>query len=218
MMTPAQRRFNKVIAAKASGSDDVVLADSSAYELMLIKLASDRKRLRDIQSIERKVAAKQELLPEYDDWVMGALDAGKGEQDDVLVTVMVWNIDVGRYQLALDIAQYVLAYKLVLPDQYERTVATVLVDEIADAALIPQNRESGFDIEVLERLDQLTKDHDMPDQARAKLHKALGMQYKLSENYSKAIDEFTRALELNAKAGCKRDLDECIKLLKQGQK
>lgn len=212
-ITPAQRRFQKAMAAKVSNTDDDSLAGSSAYELMLVKLAADKRRLKEIQSVERKIAVKRELLPEYRDWVAGALSTGKGAQDDVLTTIMVWCIDVGQYQHALDIAQYVLAYGLVLPDQYERNVATVLVDEIAVAALAHKASESGFDLEVLERLQLLTANQDMPDQARAKLHKALGQQYKLVADYAKAVEQFNRALKLNPKAGCKRDLDECAKLL-----
>ncbi len=217
MATPAERRYNQVRAraAAASAGPGQTLAGSSAYELMLAKLDADRRRLREVQSLERKIDVKREILPEYRDWITGVLEGGRGAQDDVLTTVMIWQIDVGEYDRALDIAQYVLNHKLTLPDQYERDVATALVDEISGAALEAHRRAESFSIEVLERLKTLTADHDMPDQARAKLHKALGVQYKTAKRYADAVHEFSRALELHSAAGCKRDLAEVTKLLKE---
>ena len=92
---------------------------------------------------------------------------------------------------------------------------TALVDEISNAALTAQRTGAEFDTRVLERLQALTADDDMPDQARAKLHKALGVQYKAAGRFADAIREFSRALELHDGAGCKRDLNEAEKLLKE---
>src|SRR5690606_32436333 len=124
--------------------------------------------------IERKIEVKRELLPDYDAWVSGTLEGGRGAQDDVLTSIMMWHIDTGHYDLALNIAEYVLKHGLTLPDQYERDVATALVDEIAGAALAAQRKDERFDMAQLQRLDMLVSDHDMPDPARAKLHRALG--------------------------------------------
>src|SRR5690606_10379945 len=110
MTTPAERRFQKMRAATvaaASGPGES-LAGASSYELMLAKLDNDRRRLREIQSIERKIEVKRELLPDYDAWVSGTLEGGRGAQDDVLTSIMMWHIDTGHYDLALNIAEYVL--------------------------------------------------------------------------------------------------------------
>ncbi|HCP77990.1 MAG TPA: terminase, partial [Pusillimonas sp.] len=129
--TPAQRRFETVMAAQASASAQPgqSLAGSNAYELMLAKLYDDKRRLKEIQSVARKIEVKREILPDYDNWVAGALEQGQGAQDEVLVTVMVWRMDIGDFEEALRIAEYVVKHDLVLPDQYERNVQTVIVDE-----------------------------------------------------------------------------------------
>lgn len=217
MATPAERRFQQVRAqrAAASAGPGENLAGASSYELMLAKLDADRRRLREIQSIERKIDVKREVLPDYDPWVLGALEGGRGGQDDVLTTVMVWNIDVGAFSAALDIAEYVLKHDLTLPDQYERDVATALVDEIAGAALVAQRKGERFDVAHLKRLESLVSDHDMPDPARAKLHRALGNEYLAAERAQEAIDQYSRALELHDGAGCRRDLDAAERLKKQ---
>lgn len=216
MKTPAQRRVLQVRAAKAaSEAGHGETLSGSAYELMLAKLTTDKRRLKEIQSIERKIDVKREILPEYDDWVVSALDAGRGGQDDVLTTVMIWCIDVGRYGPALDIAEYVLEHGLTLPDQYERDVQTAIVDEISDAALAGL-RGGGFDgLEVLLRLEKLTQGLDMPDPARAKLHKAIGLCMKDVGLLTEAKAHLERALKLHAGAGCKRDLADIERQLKK---
>ncbi|EIF79593.1 Phage terminase, endonuclease subunit, partial [Burkholderia pseudomallei 354a] len=106
--TPARAHFNRVSAARAAAavSPGATMKGATAYELMLAKLAADRRALKGIQSIERKVELKRKLLPEYTDYVAGALSGGRGAQDDVLVTVMVWRIDAGDFDGALAIAAY----------------------------------------------------------------------------------------------------------------
>lgn len=215
MTTPAARRYKTVMAAKAAasaGAGETVVG--SQYELMLAKLYNDRRRLKDIQSIERKIEAKREILPEYSTWVDGALSAGKGGQDDVLTTLMIWNIDAANYEEALRIGRYVLEHDLTLPDQFERTPATVLVDEIADAALAAQKEEKPFPMQILLELQTITADLDMPDQARSKLHKAIGYELHQRGNLQDAKTHYERALELNDRIGVKRDLKEIQSALK----
>lgn len=210
MSTPAQRRFERATAAQASAdaAPGQSMAGSNAYELMLAKLYDDKRRLKDIQSIERKIEVKREILPEYDSWVDGALEGGQGAQDEILVTVMVWRMDVGDFDEALRIAHYVVEHDLVLPDQYERNVATVVADEIADASLAVQKDGGSFPLGILQEAEALTFQLDMPDQARAKLHKALGYELRAAKQLPQAIEHYERALKLNDKIGVKRIITE----------
>lgn len=215
MRSPAQRHFAQVSAqlVAASGGPGESLAGASVYELMLAKLATDRRRLKEVQSIERKAAVKREVLPEYDAYVAGALAGGRGAQDDVLVTVMVWRIDVGDYAGALAIAVYALEHRLTLPDQYERKLATVIAEEFAEAALIALKAEGGkFDVDQLLQVSTLTDAADMPDQVRAKLYKAIG--YALQDDPAAALPHLRRAVELDDRVGAKKDIERLEKALK----
>jgi hypothetical protein len=211
MKSPAQRHFERVSAAQtaASAAPGESLAGASRYELMLAKLATDRRRLKSVQSIERKVAIKREVLPEYADYVAGALEGGRGAQDDVLVTVMVWRIDVGDYAGALEIAAYALQHSMTLPDQYDRTLATVVAEEFAESALIVLKAEGKFDVDQLQQVAQLTESYDMPDQARAKLYKALG--YSTQADPALALPHLRRALALHDRVGVKKDIERLEK-------
>lgn len=208
MKSPAQRHYERVSAelAAASAAPGESLAGASAYELMLAKLATDRRRLKAIQSIERKIDVKRaELLPEYVDYVAGALSGGRGAQDDVLTTVMIWRIDAGDFAGALDIARYALAHRMTLPDQYDRPLATAIAEEFAQAALAAFKLGDTFDAGQLAEVMTLTRSADMHDQVRAKLHKALGKALQESDKVS-ALDHLRRALQLDERAGVKQDI------------
>jgi hypothetical protein len=208
MKSPAQCHYERVSAelAAASAAPGGSLAGASAYELMLAKLATDRRRLKAIQSIERKIDVKRaELLPEYVEYVAGALRGGRGAQDDVLTTVMIWRIDAGDFAGALDIARYALAHRMTLPDQYDRPLATAIAEEFAQAALAAFKLGETFDASQLAEVMTLTESADMHDQVRAKLHKALGKALQESDSMS-ALDHLRRALQLDERAGVKQDI------------
>ncbi|WP_175962738.1 phage terminase small subunit [Burkholderia pyrrocinia] len=212
--TPARVHFARVSAARAAAATapGQTMAGATPYELMLAKLAADRRALKGVQSVARKVELKRKLLPEYADYVAGVLNGGRGAQDDVLVTIMVWRIDAGDYDGALAIAAYALTHDLALPDQFERSLASVVAEQFADAALAAFLERSTFDATSLELVDKLTADTDMHDQVRAKLCKALG--YAVQEtDPPRALDYLRRALSLNDRVGVKKDIDRLSKLI-----
>lgn len=220
-MSLARRHFQRATAAAASAAAaDGAPIDATAYELQLLQLAEDRKRLKLIQSVERKIEVKRELLPQHDAWVAGALEAGRGGQDDVLTTMMVWRIDVGDIAGALDIADYVLEHGLAMPDQYSRTPATLVAEQVAEAALA-QGAEVGF--EVLQRAEALTASHDMPDEVRAKLHKAMGLVLLAEgedadgnpQRGAEALEQLQRAVQLHERVGVKKEIEKLERQLRK---
>lgn len=144
------------------------------------RLRHDLQRLKEIRSIALKIAAKREMLPEYADWVAGLLSgaqtAGAGVSGDVLPTVMVWSIDVGDYAAAMPLIEHVLAHKVPMPQRYARDAATLVVEEIAEAAIKAQAADQPFGLAILEHVEALTAHDDMHDEVRAKLLKAIGFE------------------------------------------
>lgn len=173
-MSPVMRaklraQARQVAAADPHGGP----ATSDAHQLLLAQLVEHRRRLKDIQSVERKIEAKRVFLAEYEPWIDGTLAGGTGAQDPIVSTVLVWHIDAGNYVRALEIARYALRHDLALPDQYERSLPVALIDEFA-AAFLSGKMPADAARQILPAVAELTADHDAPDQARAKLHKALG--------------------------------------------
>lgn len=108
MTSPAQRHMMRVSAAMTAQREAAPLRHATVYEQMLVKLAADQRTLKAIYSKELKAAKKRELLPFWLPWVNGVLEQGKGAQDDILMTVMLWRLDTGDIVGALEIARYAL--------------------------------------------------------------------------------------------------------------
>lgn len=182
---------------------------------MLAKLAEDRRRLKDIQSTEKKIEAKRELLPQYAAYIDGAL-TGNGAQDDVLTSVMVWLIDVEDYVKAFDVATYALKHGMTLPDQYQRPMACLIAEEVADTQLTYQAAGKPMNLPALQHAMCLTANHDMPDQVRSKLHKAIGYALRDDEHPDNqaAIEHLRRAFELFDKVGVKKDIERLETVIK----
>ena len=214
MTTLARRHFLQHSAAKvASAEPEAQRAGANAYELMLVQLAEHRRLLKGIQSIEQKAKVKADLLPTYSPWVKGVLETGKGEQDDVVMTVMVWSLDAGIWRAALEIAEYAVPHGLTMPDQYQRDTATVLAEEIAEQAiklLATPETAASVDLGALLQVERLVAEKDMPDEVRAKLHKAIGYSMRQNpdlEQKQLALDHLQRAVQLHDKVGVKKDIE-----------
>jgi len=232
MTNPCRRHFQRVtaaVAAAAVAGPEMTMEGASVYELHLAKLQQDYLRLKQVQSTEGKAELKRQLLPEYVPYVEGVLAEGKGAQDQVLTTLMVWRMDAADFTGALDIAEYVIHHALLMPDRFERTTGTIVAEEIAEVALKAQKAGGTFDLDLLLRTEQIAGDEDMPDQAKAKLHLALGKAYaeKISDEdpaedrlivlgtLESAKTHLARAIELNTSCGGKKDLERVERLLKK---
>lgn len=224
--SPAKRHLQRVLAEQAAvaAAGTSLMAGTTIYQQMLLQLANDRARLRQLQSVEAKGKMKATLLPQYDAYVDGVLTANQGGNDDVVTTIMLWSIDAGEFGRALAIAEYVLAHGLDMPDQFSRTAGCVVAEEVAVVALNAQKTGSEFDPDVLDRAVTLTDGHDMPDQVRARLLLArargvLQMGTEQSplpaESVDMAIADLVRAIQLHDSCGGKKDLEGAQRLQKK---
>jgi hypothetical protein len=227
-LTPAQRNQQRKRAARdaEAAAPSLTMEGATAYEMQLAQLQQDSLRLKQVQSGEGKAELKRELLPHHAPYVDGVLAAGRGAQDEVLTTIMVWRIDAGDYLGALAIARYVLEHNLIMPDRFERTTGTMVAEEIAEAALKTQKAGGQFDLQTLIDTEQLTHKQDMPDQARAKLHLAIGRAHVVQvpdenptpehlQQLENARENLARAIELHSACGGKKDLERVERLLKK---
>lgn len=201
------------------------------YAALRVALHDDLRRLSDVQSIEARNPLKAEMAKTFVDWIDGVLasgEHGQAAQDEILVTNMIWAIDYRDFDYALKLATHALKFNLALPDRYNRTIACFVAEEIATIA--HENHEA-VTLEQLLRVLALTDGADMPDPAKAKLHKALGRAYeRKAETFDPTADNapaggkaaFTqealihlkRAIELYKDIGVKKDIERVARQLK----
>lgn len=212
MTSPAQRHMMRVSASQAAQREQAPLRHATAYEQMLVKLAEDRRTLKNIRSNERKAEKKRELLPFYAPWVAGVLADGRGAQDDIVMTVMLWRLDAGDIAGALEIAPYALKYGLT--SDHRRTTPYMLVEEVALAALRLRDAGEPVDLVLLQTTLSLTDGADVPDMVRARLHKVTGLTLRDAGQNAGALAQFQRAMQLDRNAGVRKEIERLERALK----
>ncbi|MBD59007.1 MAG: terminase [Citromicrobium sp.] len=205
------------------------------HSQLLVQLGEDLKALSQIQSIEQKIARKAKILPGYDAWVEGVLQAATDAEaegkligtDAVLVQTMIWAIDAADFDRAFPRAKVALRHGMDLPQRFERTLGCMIAEEFAETALKAMNTDNAHvpDLRPLLQIADLTEGEDMPDQARAKIHKAIGMTICRMIDAADAGDKelpaggkrlalesalnaFRRALALHDKCGVKKMIEQ----------
>ncbi|HCJ3406841.1 phage terminase small subunit [Klebsiella pneumoniae] len=221
MLTPAQKHFQRVMAERHGKTDEQSDTARTAHEQIMHRLRMDQSALKRVQSDQAKAAMKRQLLPHYEGWIEGTLDGDSGRQDEVIVTLMVWAIDAGDYALAARIGRYVVAHSLLMPDRFNRTAATVLVDEICDPILVQVKADDTTDVTpylaVLDEVAEFTAGSDMPDVVRAKLCKAraFALRNGTTEEQTTALALLRQALTLDAGAGVKKEIERLARMVKK---
>ncbi|WP_151789195.1 phage terminase small subunit [Acinetobacter seifertii] len=232
-MNLARKHFQQHQAKSAAetAAEFGTMRNTNAYEQQLLQLNSDKNRLKNIQSKQNKIELKRQLIPNYKPYVEGILEVKPGVQDAVITEILVWSIDIGDFDFALDIAEYILKYGLKLPDRFERSEACFVTEDIAEEFLKLLKTEAGIDqkgLDQLVRLERLITDKslpqnrlDMPDEVKAKLYLALGkgeMQFltgDLENDLPRAVHAqnwLEKALDLDDKCGGRTDLNKMSKL------
>ena len=189
-------------------------AQLGGYELLLAQLNAHKRQLSQVQSMERRAEIKANIFAEYQPWIDGALNAGTGVQDAVLMTWLVWCIDAGLLNYALKIAEYALFHDLVLPERFERTLGTTVAEEFAELAKKARTAKKPSEMTYLEQVNQMTSEQDMPDQVRAKLLRELGEGLKETQPDT-ALAYLKRALELDQDVGVKGSITQLEKAIEK---
>lgn len=213
MLTPAQRHFQKVMAERRGQADEESDIQRTAHEQILHRLRMDLSRLSGVQSEETKAEMKKSMLPEYEGWIEGTLDGDSGRQDEVITRLMVWAIDCRDYVLVMKLGRYVVRHGLTLPDNFNRTAATFLTEEMSKPVLTLAAADADADlssgIAVLDEVADIVADSDMPDVVRAKLCKARALARRGATDITtkaEALALFREALTRNSNAGVKKEI------------
>lgn len=223
--------FGTVLTAGIAPAIDQANPSANDYRALLASLHEDIRQISDIHSHDARKPLKLEKSATYRTWVEGALaagDAGEATQDEIVAEMLVWAVDTADYDWALKIAAHMLAHGVSMPERFpSASVAAFIANKISEAALV-----AGADVSltVLQSVNALTSGHDMHDDKRAKVMKAMSRAFaKTAEAYDAAADNAvaggksgltaaaldcaTRALELDKNAGVKKDIEQLTRKL-----
>lgn len=230
-----QRRLaalaGEATAIAAPAAPDATTAAGQEYAALKVRLDDNLRQLADVESHEARKPLKAEFIREFAPWVDGIIAADTPVQDEIVLTCMVWAIDVGDFVEAVRLGDFALRHGLQMPDRYKRSVACFLREDIAEVAL---QQPGAVDLQLLVKIEDLTAGADMPDPAKAKLHKALGRAWAAKADAfnpsdesapaggkaaftEEALQQLRRALTLDSKAGVKKDIEQLERRLRDLQ-
>jgi hypothetical protein len=247
VLSPAQRHLANhrasviALAAGALATAGALVApphpeegeDAQTYRLLMAQLIEHRRQLKDIGATEKKIEAKRGMVEYYDDYVDAVLDAGektgKAVQDDIVVTMMIWHLDLEHWSRAFQIAAHVLQFGLQMPPPFTRGVPTFLAEQVADAALKADTLDQDFPLDVLQEVFAMVQPYDIYDVVGAKLRKAIGFRFlRISkadnpdgpaggtEAAKRAALEWLRgAYSIDEKCGVKKEMEILQRALKK---
>lgn len=204
MTSPArlhkQRESARLAAQAAAAAQEPV--SGTVHDLALAQLAQHKRQLSGIQSLQARNAKKAELMTEWHGYIDGVLAADSGAHDPVISQMMPWAFDVGDIDRALAIGDYLIRHDLPAPEQFVRDLPSLYAEMAAEVAL---NKKDGIDISALQLAEVLDAiaGHDMVDEIRAKLHRALGEALHSEGNDDEAIIHLKQAVEYDPKVGAK---------------
>jgi tetratricopeptide (TPR) repeat protein len=207
-----QRKLAEHAARQAADSSQTPKAFATEQEKMLGLLNQHKNKLAQVKSREKTNQLKATIVEDYEPYLDGILAANEGGQNPIITTLMVWYLDIGNIDRALELATYAMEHDLAMPAQYERDLPTVIAGELSDAYLSDASPSSDHLLTVLE----LTADSDLPDNVNARLHKAYGASIE-AETPEQAIIHYDRALALDSKSGVKKVRDTLVKRIKDAE-
>ncbi|MFX6516441.1 phage terminase small subunit [Acinetobacter baumannii] len=222
MLSPARRHRLQTLAAIAAAKTENefgdVREDASVYLLQLAELKNDQNLLRGIKSEIERAKYKAKLIPKNMPYVEGVLSVEERTphmRDDIVTTIMLWCFDASMFEEGLRIAEFALKYGLDMPDTFNRDTASIVAEEIGNAAKAAHTAGEVFDLSILEKANNITATFSMHDQIRAKLYVAIGRSFLQKELYEPAVEFLKLAIKHNENCGGKQELQKAERLLKK---
>jgi len=197
-----------VVAVLGSATSGMV-GMQQLVALLDAALAEDLKSLHDIQSVERKIEVKRTLLiPKYRDYV--ARLRADGRSHDLLGYYMVWLLDAGDMEAALELGFSLAAAGASMPERFKQQLPTFLAGTVMDWAeaedALGRSPEPYFSELFAKAIGGLQDEPwDLPDALRARYYRMRGLLDEKTGDIPSAIEHLERAFMLGAKVKTKLD-------------
>lgn len=210
----ARNHMARVLSEKEAGTTKNSATGKAAKQadLMAAQLRAHQMELKNIKATQGKIIKKRNFIGDYWPYVDGVLAADTGNPDNILMTIMVWALDIGSFDRAIDIATYALCHDLTMPENFKRSAQEILVEEMAEHIIThieDADKQKDF-IRYMGDVIDLTVDLDMADEVRAKGNKAMGLLLQ-EKDPEQAVGYLQAALDLNDKSGVKGLLNKLKK-------
>lgn len=146
-LSPAQRHRARVNAAKVLDRREALTASPVSFHLQLGELKRDVDRLRSLpaSNAERVDMKRDELLPRWLPSVESYLAGDKVFDNPAFAYCVIWLIDTGEMEKALDWADIAIEQGQRTPENFKSTFPAFIADSVMEWAI--NEAEAGHSIE-----------------------------------------------------------------------
>lgn len=135
-MSPCQRHRARVKASQALDNREALTASPVSFHLQKLELESDVAQLRSLPRTEDRIEMKRdELLPRWLPTVEAYLAGDKRYANPALVYCVIWLLDTGEMEKALDWADIAIAEGQVMPENFKSTLPAFVADTVMEWAI-----------------------------------------------------------------------------------
>lgn len=210
MINPAREHKQAVLAQQAAAIGDI--ENMEPYQQLQYQMSKDKQLLKAIKGIPDKAIAKRDMLPKYQNWLDEVLASdAPNPADSVFTTATLWLIDSGQLNQAMPYALFAIRHQMQVVDDFQRSIADLLVEELAAQIEAGQDIDRKNIEELAAMLTEKNSDGmhllNIFDPVRAKFFKAAAEWYEAkeeTEHEAAAIRYYQLALTYNPKAGVKK--------------
>ena len=187
-------------------------------KLMEASLAKDLERIDAIDSRElRQQLKRDELLPEYLNYVQAYRNSGLNFPNAVVMQVLVWLFDTEQFDEGLDLAEFVMTQGQKMPERFKRNVPTFVADAVIDWAEAEYKAKRSPEPYLSNLLPLVDGEWQLFERIPARYHKQIGILALDQREFAKAITHFERAETLFESIGVGTRLDGARKALAKEQ-
>ncbi len=196
---------------------NITVLPSGTFDLddMLDRLKDDVLTLRALNTIEEKVAQKNNiLLPLYSPLAARGFKEEDPDYDLFVIYCAMWFFDTGKIDLAVELSMYACKHNVETPIEFKSDAFTFLTTEFLKWAT-PKIRKSESVEPYMSAWFEAAKEwKDLSFIQHANLYKYMGFIAHLKENYEQANEFYLEAIKLNSSVGVKGNLEKAEKAQK----
>ena len=212
----AAEQQNHLAAEYEADSIRQTAEDYDQFELLLNSLDIDRKRLSGLAVGDKIKLQNDDLIPKYLPIAEQYVESGDSYRNLVLVEVIIMLMDCGRIPDAMGLVDCAMEQKQPMPERFKKTnLPTFIAEKVLDWTNVRIAKDEKHDPEFYQTFEIMLEDGwKVPRELTAKYHKLAGDIDLKEEHLDKALEHFTRAMEIDPSGSrCGTRIDKVKKKL-----
>ncbi|EOA2952921.1 TPA: phage terminase small subunit [Yersinia enterocolitica] len=185
-MTPMQRQQARQLAERRAArlaETPMAGAAQESQHIKLLALGNDLKQLHGMELIADKQAFKQEvLLPRWMPHAQAYLDGERVYQNPVLVYCIIWLLDTGQFELALQWADIAIAQGQKTPDGFKSELPSFVAHFILDWAETEAERGHSTEPYFSQLFEKVRDTWRLNERLTARYYRFAGLQLLRGED------------------------------------